>query len=102
MDKFLASLGIVGIISFLLFGLAQLFVGTMGIDYHFGSFWAVVSFILAIVFRFTLPVTIGSYFGALNVLGWDWYFALAFAAPGLLFILPATVGVLLSSLAKSR
>tara|TARA_Y100000389_G_C17147273_1_gene357870 strand:- start:328 stop:636 length:309 start_codon:yes stop_codon:yes gene_type:complete len=102
MDKFLASLGVVGIISFLLFGLAQLFVGTMGIDHHFGGFWATVSFILAIVFRFTLPVTIGSYFGALNVLGWDWYFALAFAAPGLLFILPATVGVLLSSLAKSR
>lgn len=102
MDKFFASLGTVGIILFLLFGLAQLFVGTWGIDYHFGAFWATVAFILAIVFRFTLPVTIGSYFGAINVLGWDWYFALAFAAPGLLFILPATVGVLLSSIAKSR
>ena len=102
MEKFLISLGVVGYISFLLLGLAQIIVGSMGIDHHFGSFWGTVSIFLAFIFRITLPVTIGSYFGAVDVLGWEWYFALAFAVPGLIFMLPATVGVILSSLAKPR
>ena len=102
MERFLTSLGIVGFIFFLLLGFAQIVIGSMGIDYHFGSFWGTVSIFLAFIFRITLPVTIGSYFGAVDVLGWEWYYALAFAAPGLVFILPAYVGAILSSLASSK
>jgi hypothetical protein len=33
--------------------------------------------------RFSLPITVGSFFGAMNVWGWHWIGALVFAAPGL-------------------
>ena len=36
-----------------------------------------------------LPITIGSYFGAVDVMGWDWYVGLAIAAPGLYFVAAA-------------
>ena len=42
-----------------------------------------------------LPLTIGTFFGALDVWGWPWYGALLFAAPGLLFTLPGAVGLAL-------
>ena len=101
MERFFISLGILGFIFFFLFGIAQIYVGMLGIDYHFGSFWAYFAVFLAIFLRILLPVTIGSYFGAVDVLGWEWFFALAFATPGIIFILPATVGVLISSILES-
>ena len=101
MEKFLTSLGILGMILFFLFGIAQIVVGMLGIEYHFGWFWAYFAVFLAIFLRILFPVAIGSYFGAVDVLGWEWYFALAFAAPGIIFLLPATVGVLISSIFES-
>ena len=100
MDKLLATLGVFGALLFFAFGIAQIAVGMLGIEYHFGSFWAYTAVFLAIFLRILLPVTIGSYFGAVDVLGWDWYFALAFATPGLLFVIPGLIAAVLSSMSQ--
>jgi len=64
----------------------------MGIDYLLGMWAAIAALVLVFTFRFMLPITIGSYFGAVEVLGWPWWGGVLFAAPGLVFILPAVLG----------
>ena len=44
------------------------------------------------------PLTIGTYFGVVDVLGWDWYLGVIIALPGVLFILPGLVTVIFQSL----
>ncbi len=84
---------VVGFLLFLIYGIAQIVAGYVGIDFHLGAVWAVIAIIAAFMFRFTLPITIGAFFGAMNVWGWHWALAALFAAPGLAFIIP---GVILS------
>lgn len=84
---------VVGFLLFLVYGIAQIVAGYVGIDFHLGAVWAVIAIIAAFMFRFTLPITIGVFFGAMNVWGWHWVLAALFAAPGLAFIIP---GVILS------
>ena len=74
---------------FIVAGLFQLWLGYQGIEYHFGFGWALGALLVAFWFRFMLPITIGSYFGAVDVMGWDWYVGLAIAAPGLYFVAAA-------------
>jgi len=84
--------GIMGVLFFvgvIAYGIAQFSVGYMGIEVMFGSGWAIAALIGSLVFRFGLPITIGAFFGATEVLGWHWALALVFTAPGLLFIIPA-------------
>lgn len=78
---------ILGIIIFIAVGLAQIIAGIQGIHFHFGGFWAFLAFI-SLFLGFSIPITIASFFGAMNVWGWNWFFSLLLAAPGLLFILP--------------
>ena len=49
-----------------------------------------------------LPLTIGTFLGAMNVWGWPWYGALALAAPGLLFIVPALITSVLSTVLQNN
>ena len=84
-------------ILFLLFGIAQLVVGGMGIEYYFGGFWLGVAIVLVVFFRFNLPIIIGSYFGAVELLQWHWALALLFAVPGLLFIVPSFIAMIIES-----
>jgi len=81
----------------LLFGIAQLVVGGMGIEYYFGGFWLGVAIVLVVFFRFNLPIIIGAYFGAVEVLQWHWALALLFAVPGLLFIVPSFIAMIIES-----
>lgn len=87
-------LTVVGIILFLGFGIAQIYAGYIGVDYHLGGFWAIATIISAFMFRFMLPMIIGSFFGAYSVWGWHWAFALLFAVPGLIFMFPAVIAML--------
>jgi hypothetical protein len=93
-------LGVFGFIAFLLFGIAQLYAGYLGIEHHLGSIWAFIAIFLALGLRFTLPITIGAFFGATDV--WDWHWALAalFAAPGLAFVIPGVFAAIISSVKK--
>jgi len=75
------------------YGLAQIWAGYLGIEHHLGAGWAVAATAIAFL-GFSLPLTIGSFFGAMNVWGWHWLLALVFAAPGLAFMaftIPATL-----------
>jgi hypothetical protein len=79
-----------------IFGMAQLVAGFDGISEGIGKGWAWAAIIAALMFRFTLPITIGSFFGAMNVWGWHWALAALFAVPGLLFVIPGAIGALIS------
>jgi len=98
----IGSAGVVFGITFLIVGCIQLYVGFLGIEYHWGSTAAVICVVLAFLFRFMLPLTIGTFFGALDVWGWPWYGALAFTAPGLLFVLPGLVAIAIAALSGRR
>ena len=89
-------------IIFLIVGIIQIFVGYIGIEYHLGSGFAIGALILGFVFRIMFPLTIGTFFGALDVFGWPWFGALALAAPGLLFIVPAMITSAIANLTNSN
>ena len=97
----MAYLGIFGGILFLIVGLIQIGVGYIGIEHHFGAGWAIGALVLGFSFRIMLPLTIGTFFGALDVWDWPWYGALALAAPGLLFVLPSLITAAIYSLSSS-
>ncbi len=94
----MAAFGVLGGILFLLVGIVQIYVGYIGIEHHLGAGFAIGALAIGFVFRIMFPLTIGTFFGALDVWGWPWYGALALAAPGLLFIVPALVTSAISTL----
>ena len=98
----MAAFGALGGIIFLLVGVVQIFVGYIGIEHHLGTGFAIGALFLGFFFRIMFPLTIGTFFGALDVWGWPWYGALALAAPGLLFIVPALVTTAISSLMEKK
>ena len=89
-------------IFFLVLGAVQVYVGFLGIEYHLGTGLAWLAIFLAFGLRILLPLTIGTFFGALNVLGWPWFGALALAAPGLLFAIPSLITSVLATLSGRR
>lgn len=74
---------------FLLAGLAQLVLGFMGLEYLFGVWVAVLAAGFAVTLRFMLPLVIGSWFGAVYVLGLPWWLGILAVAPGIIFVVPA-------------
>ena len=99
---FTASLGyaVSGLV--LLYALAQIYAGFIGIQHHWGQGWAIAVVLVAFLFRFTLPLTIGAFLGALNVWGWHWLGALIFAAPGLAFMALMIPGALARAIGAFR
>ena len=91
--------GGVGFIALLILGLLQMGIGFMGIEFHLGFWWAVGAMAAALFARFMLPLTIGAFFGATDVLGLHWAVGLLIAAPGLIFVVP---GVIASVIADIR
>ncbi len=83
-------LGLFAFLVFFAFSIMQLYAGFVGINLHLGTFLAFIALIMALLFRFTLPITIGAFFGAVDVWGWHWFFAILFVAPGLIFVIPGT------------
>ena len=63
-------------IAFLIVGIVQMVVGYLGIEYHLGTIAAFVAIFIAFFLRIMLPLTIGTFFGALDVLNWHWLGAL--------------------------
>jgi hypothetical protein len=77
-----------GFILFIIYGIAQMAAAYVGIDFHLGVGWAVAAMVAAFLFRFILPITIGSFFGAMDVWQWHWALAALFSAPGLALVVP--------------
>jgi hypothetical protein len=93
-------MAILGFLAILVFGVAQFVAGYLGIEHHFGAGWATGVLVVCFLFRFMLPITIGSFFGAMTVWGWHWAFAALFAAPGLLFVIPGVIASVVSMVRK--
>jgi hypothetical protein len=100
MNALLASMGGMAFVLFLAVGITHMALGYMGIEHYWGTGAAVTALIAAVMFRFMLPLTIGTFFGAMAVLKWPWYLALLVAAPGLLFAVPALVAAALASISS--
>ena len=72
-------------------------VGFLGIQflmepYQYGTFFAWVIILFSIFYRFTfLLLTVGVFFGIINVLEWHLIFAILFTLPSLLFIFPKQI-----------
>ena len=81
------SLRILLVLIFCGIGVVQLILGFDGIDYHLGSGFAWGSLILAFL-GFTIPITIGTYFGVVDVLGWPWWLGILITLPGTVLVLP--------------
>ena len=78
----------IGCILFAAIGITQLVLGVMGLQHEFGGWGAFFGLAAAFGFRFMLPLTVGTYLGAVEVLGWPWWGGVIIAAPGLLLIIP--------------
>ena len=90
------AIGIIGLAAFFAFATAQIAAGYAGIEHGLGPMWALVAVCAALFVRFTLPITIGAFFGAMSVWGWHWAAALIFAAPGLIFVFPGVLTAIFS------
>ena len=72
-------------------------VGFLGIEYlmqpyKYGTFFAWIIILFSIFYRFTfLLLTIGVFFGIINVLDWHIIFAILFTLPSLVFIFPKQI-----------
>jgi hypothetical protein len=87
---------------FVAVGIFQIWLGYVGIEHHFGTGWAIGAIVAAFGFRLMLPLTAGSYFGAVDVMGWEWYIGLAVAAPGLMFAAPYLITAALEPILSGR
>lgn len=75
----------------LAYGILQIYAGFIGLDFHLGTIWTLVILVAALAFRFPPLISIGAYFGATDVWGWHWVFAVLFAVSGLVFLIPALI-----------
>ena len=90
-----------GVLLMLGIGLAQMVIGYIGIDYHLGAGWAIGAVVLALVFRFSLPLTVGTFFGAMDVFGFSFIVALLITLPGLLLMVPGAIAAGIAGLVSS-
>ncbi len=89
-------IGLLALIAFFVFAAAQLNAGYAGIQQTIGPVWAFAALLSAVFLRFTLPITVGAFFGAMTVWGWHWSLALLFCAPGLVLALPGVIPAIFS------
>ena len=89
---------IIGFILFVAIAIAQFIAAWAGIELHLGPVWAGIAILAAFIFRITLPISIGAFFGATDVWGWHWFLALIFVLPGLLFVIPSIAASILEKL----
>lgn len=61
----------------------------LGLSDMFGWRWALGGVVICLLARINIPVLVGLYFYALNILHWSQAEAFAFALPGLLIIVPS-------------
>lgn len=100
-DALLGGLGMVGCVALLAFGLVQICLGYLGIEHHLGVGWAVGALFVTFFLRITIFLTIGCYFGIVDVIGWPWWAGVLVAAPGIVFAVPTVVGGVTGDILKT-
>jgi hypothetical protein len=90
------AVGLFALVAFLVIVMSQMAAGYAGITHGLGPSWACVAIFIALFFRFTLPISIGAFYGAAVVWGWYWPLAFLFILPGLVFVLPGALKAVFS------
>lgn len=67
--------------------------GYLGVEHELSPAWGLVAVILAL-FQFSLPLVLGAFYGATEVLGWHWAWAALFSIAGLTTMAPICLTVL--------
>lgn len=83
------------------FGILQIWLGFVGLDYiagEWGGWLAWGSIALLVIFRIMLPLTIGTYFGVVEVYDYEWWVGVLVAAPGIVYMIPAFVIALVETI----
>lgn len=93
--KVSGAFGCLMAIAWMIYGVALLVVGWIGINEEYGYWWAAAALIVSFVLRFTLPITYGAILGAMSLWGWHWIGATLFALPGLIFMVPALLAIII-------
>ncbi|WP_439587519.1 hypothetical protein [Hydrogenophaga sp.] len=101
-DFFSGALGLVMVFGMLGVGIFMLAIGWAGIEHQFGFWWGVAAVAGALLFKFTLPLSVGAFFCAYSIWGWHWAFALLLAAPGLIFMIPGLVAAMAGAFRQRR
>ena len=89
-----------GTLFYVLFGIFQMVLGIMGIAHYFGAFGVILALAGLFIYRFTLPFTIGTFFGAMAVLDVNWFFALLLTLPGVVYLIPGLMLTVLAPIAS--
>jgi hypothetical protein len=76
-------------LAFCIAALALCGLAWLGLENMFGWRWALGGIVVCLLARVNIPVIVGLYFYALNILDWSQMEAVAFALPGLLIIVPS-------------
>lgn len=79
----------------------QLYAGVVGLSYMLGGFLAVIIVIASLIYKVSLPITVGSFVGMYLVWEWPWIIALLITAPSVLLMFPAFVALLVTSFKRS-
>ena len=77
-----------GVLFIFTYGIGLIVLGYIGIEAYLSTGWAIGGLILALLFRFTLPMIIGSVYGAMIFFGVNAWIALIIVMPNLIFVLP--------------
>ena len=80
--------GVVWFFSLIALGIIQLVLGFAGLEYLLGWWAGAIGLALALTMRLMLPMSIGSYFGAVYVMEWPWWVGVLIVVPGILFLIP--------------
>ena len=101
-DIFEGALGVALLL--LIFGVAilQMALGFLGLDYLLGQWAGWVALALALLFRIYFPLTVGAYFGVVEVLHYPWWAGVLAALPGLLLIIPGLLAAAIGSVTSRR
>lgn len=89
-------IGLLGLAAFFALIIAQIAAGYTGISDAVGPLWALAALFGAVFLRFTAPLVVGAFFGAMQLWGWHWPLALAFTVPGMFFMLPGAIPAIFS------
>ena len=90
-ERFSGPFGCLVVLLVVMLGLVYLWIGAAGINHQFGGRILTLSILAIAFFRFTLPFTIGTYFGIFDVIGWPEWAGLLIAVPSLIFIIPGLI-----------
>lgn len=75
-------------IAAIIVGLFQFYLTYVGFNWAWGMWAAIIAVVVSLAFRTSILLVIGSYMGAVHVLGWPWWGGVLIALPALVFMIP--------------